>query len=150
MDPSSRASSSQGRGRGDRGGGRGGGGRGGGGGGRDQPSVRPPAASLALRPAKMYTDKNAPAGSLKLSITIRQVKTISLESLLLFAAGKQPEDDSCREVFACLSIVLRYVSSLLYVPVRDNFYSPIGRVPISGGLEIWRGLHQSLRGRLSI
>lgn len=44
-----------------------------------------------------------------------------------------------------LSVALRYVPSILYVPVFNEFYSPVSRVPITGGLEVWRGYHQSVR-----
>lgn len=38
---------------------------------------------------------------------------------------------------------------MLYTPVGGEFYSPISRTPISGGLEVWRGYHQSVRAMMA-
>lgn len=42
--------------------------------------------------------------------------------------------------------MINYIPSVLYTPVNSStFFSPIGRTPIAGGLEVWRGFHQSVK-----
>lgn len=60
------------------------------------------------------------------------------------------EDSSTLETSNALSVLLRYVPSLLYVPHKSEFFSPVSRTSISGGLEIWRGYHQSLRALMAV
>jgi eukaryotic translation initiation factor 2C len=122
-------------------GGRGGGGRGGGRGGY----TRSAAPSLELKPC-LVLDENSASGSFeKISVNIRQVSEVDLHNLILYAQGKRQEDESITHASTALSVALRHVPSMLYVPVGSNFFSPEGRSPISGGLEVWRGFHQSVR-----
>jgi eukaryotic translation initiation factor 2C len=130
---------------GDRGGrGRGRGGPRGGGAGFQQPVKAP---SLTLTAARII-----PAGTKnteKVQVTMKRVTSINVGRLLQFAQGKCSEDDSVLQAYQCLQVALRHVPSLLFVPVQSNFFTPEGRTPISGGLEIWRGYHQSVRAMMA-
>ncbi|KAI8818718.1 Piwi domain-containing protein [Fimicolochytrium jonesii] len=131
-------------GRGGRGGSRGG--RGGSRGGFSPVMSRPVTAGP---PAKA---KGPAAGAVKrpsqteeVKIVIKQVAKIDFHSLLLFMTKKGPEDETALHATTALSTVLRHVPGLTFVTAGANFYSPEDRTHISGGLEIWRGYHQSIR-----
>ncbi|KNC96140.1 uncharacterized protein SPPG_08528 [Spizellomyces punctatus DAOM BR117] len=136
---------SAGAGRGGRGGGRGGrggrgdfrGGRGGGRGGASQtaPTVRP----VSVGPARTKT----------VNIRIKQTAKIDFHSLALFMTKKGPETDHVLHAVTALSSVLRHIPCMSFVAVGSNFYTPEDRTHISGGLEIWRGYHQSIRAMMA-
>ncbi|RKO88986.1 Piwi domain-containing protein [Blyttiomyces helicus] len=123
-------------GRGGRGGGARGsrGGRGGGRGGRG--GGAPPAEP---RP------EGAPHDSEIFKVELKKVSTIDFHELLLFMAGKGPETENCLHAVTALSTVLRHVPAMCFTAVGANFYTPRDTAPLSGGLEVWRGYHQSIR-----
>jgi eukaryotic translation initiation factor 2C len=59
------------------------------------------------------------------------------------------ETENVLHASSALSVALRHVPSMLYTPVGSEFYSPISRTPISGGLEVWRGFHQSVKALMA-
>jgi eukaryotic translation initiation factor 2C len=77
-------------------------------------------------------------------VSIRKVAHIDFATLMK-TAGKGSDNELVLNAAQCLSVVLRYVPSLLYVPVDSNFFASDNRVALSGGLEVWRGYHQSVR-----
>lgn len=64
---------------------------------------------------------------------------------MLFMSKKGPETETSLHAVTALSTVLRHVPGMTFVSAGPNFYSPEDRTHISGGLEIWRGYHQSVR-----
>lgn len=107
--------------------------------GRDAPPRR-------LEPAVILTEMTARRGGFeRLKFSLKYVKDLSLAGLMSVALGNAAEDASTLETSNMLSVLLRYVPSLLYVPHKNEFFSPVNRRQISGGLEIWRGYHQSVR-----
>jgi eukaryotic translation initiation factor 2C len=136
--PATPASAGRGRGRG---GPRGGGPRGGHHGGGSSHSSRP--ISLVLRPVTV--ERPGQRDTERFKVKMKLVADLNLGRLLEFCNKKCPEDATVTHATQCLSVVLRYVPSLLFVPVGSNFFTPEGRVPISGGMEVWRGYHQSIR-----
>ncbi|KAI8914093.1 hypothetical protein BC831DRAFT_179551 [Entophlyctis helioformis] len=140
-------------GRGGYGGGRGGrggfdGGRGGRGGGRGGfggggPPSRPPVIPIPP-PSKTGTVDTEP-----IKVVIRQTARINLHDLLLFTAGKGPETESVMHASVALSVLIRHVPSMLFTPVGQNFFTPENRRPIMGGLEVWRGYHQSIKSMMA-
>ncbi|KAI8906430.1 Piwi domain-containing protein [Gorgonomyces haynaldii] len=122
-------------------GGRGRGGRGRGGG---RESDRPTRA-----PSVFQTATSNPTDVVKreekVKVVIRRVAGVILHDLLKLAQGKDPETESTLHGSNALSVALRHVPAMLYVPVGANIFMPHGRVSISGGLEIWQGFHQSVR-----
>ncbi|KAJ3300746.1 hypothetical protein HK104_006045 [Borealophlyctis nickersoniae] len=88
------------------------------------------------------------AGGAKFSsfkVVLRKTATIDFHELLLYAAGKGPESDAVQHAVTALSTVLRHAPSMTYTSVGANFYTPHDSTPLTGGLEVWRGYHQSLR-----
>lgn len=111
-----------------------------------------------MKPVEILTEESAKGGFERFKFAIRKVKELSMHSLLMVAQRKciiilfffnnvfiAAEDSSSMETANALSALLRYVPSLLYVPHKAEFFSPVSRVPISGGLEIWHGYHQSVK-----
>lgn len=85
----------------------------------------------------------------KFKIVMRKVNTVSFHELMLFATGKGQETDNVLHSTNILSVVLRHVPSMLFTPVGQNFFTPEGRIPMFGGLEIWRGYHQSVKAMMA-
>ncbi len=133
---SGRGRGDSGRGRGDSGRGRGDSGHGRGG---SSGSAGTSPNTLTLAPAVLYTEATCPQPAIKVKMVIRKTVEISMHELLLFAAGKGQETEGVIHSTQALSILLRHLPSMLFVPVGSEFYSPENRIPISGNLEIWRG-----------
>jgi eukaryotic translation initiation factor 2C len=129
----------------------GGGGRGGARGGRGGSNV---SRSEVVHPSMKLTDvkilqKTTSKEYETVKVTFKKVATIELQRLLKFAAGETKEDDLVLTASASLSVFLRYIPSLLFVSVGSNFFTPENRIPLAGGLEIWRGVHQSFKSLLA-
>ncbi|KAL2917525.1 hypothetical protein HK105_202806 [Polyrhizophydium stewartii] len=127
------------------GGGRGGrgGGRGGRGGGRG--GYTAPRTVIPIPPH----DPNARPATERITVTLRPAATISMHELLLLAQGRGDETEAATHASTALSVALRHVPSMLFTPVGSNFFTPEGRVPLTGGLEVWRGFHQSVRAMMA-
>jgi eukaryotic translation initiation factor 2C len=126
------------------------GGRGGARGGRGASSAdraKPP--TMVWAPAAKCGPQTKLCDSEKFSVVVRKVNTVSFHELLLFAQGKGKETDNVLHCSNVLSIVLRHVPSMLFTPVGQNFFTPEGRIPMMGGLEIWRGYHQSVKALMA-
>ncbi|KAJ3275401.1 hypothetical protein HDV01_000693 [Terramyces sp. JEL0728] len=125
------------------------GGRGGFRGGRGGHTQHHAPLVMDLKPAVVYTKETVVGKSITLKFVMRKTATINLHELLLFAKGKCTESENVLHAATALSVVLRHIPSMLFTPVGSNFFSPIGRTPISGGLEVWRGYHQSVRSLMA-
>ncbi|TPX56274.1 hypothetical protein PhCBS80983_g04652 [Powellomyces hirtus] len=127
------------------------GGRGGRGGvrGGGAPVGRPSTASQDPLPSQVSGGKSAikavTSRSEEVTITVKQVAKVDFHSLMLFMSKRGPENETALHAATALSTVLRHVPGMTFVTAGANFYSPEDRTHISGGLEIWRGYHQSIR-----
>ncbi|KAI9101129.1 Piwi domain-containing protein [Phlyctochytrium arcticum] len=121
--------------RGGYGGGRGNGGRPGG----SPPPQRPPPTAPASGSGKTE----------EFTITLKQTAKIDFHELMLFMAGKAPETDHVLHATTALNVLLRHVPAMSYVSVGANFFTPVERIHIPGGLEIWRGYHQNVRAMMA-
>nr|XP_042908421.1 protein argonaute-4 [Parasteatoda tepidariorum] len=72
---------------------------------------------------------------------------INLSVLHELYQGKLSDVDDVQEALVALETVFRHTPSLRYVPIGRNFYHPDigGMHPLSGGIQIWFGYHQSTR-----
>jgi eukaryotic translation initiation factor 2C len=104
-----------------------------------------PAPDSVLQPVKILTESSAVGAHQKISVKISQVSQVDFHNLLLYAQGKSINSDSVTHACTALSAALRYVPSLLYVSIGSNFFSSHGCTDINGGLQVWRGYHQSVR-----
>ncbi|KAH9251607.1 hypothetical protein BASA81_010516 [Batrachochytrium salamandrivorans] len=81
--------------------------------------------------------------------TVRKVGRINFHDLLMFTSGRGAETESVMQASTVLAVLIRHVPSMLFTPVGANFFTPEGRKPITGGLEVWRGYHQSVRSMMA-
>ncbi|KAI8822400.1 Piwi domain-containing protein [Fimicolochytrium jonesii] len=100
--------------------------------------------SYAIEQAPESTEPRKPKTE-EVTITLKQVAKIDFHSLMLFMSRQGAEDDTALHATTALSTVLRHVPGMTFVTAGANFYSPEDRTHIAGGLEIWRGYHQSIR-----
>ena len=82
-------------------------------------------------------------------IQITKVANVIFDDLVNFSQGKGPENETTLHALTCLSTVLHYTPSINYASVGSNFFSSRDSSRISGGLEIWRGYHQSIRALMA-
>lgn len=133
-----------------RGGGRGGfgnrGGRGRGGyGGRGGYDNRPPPPQYVTKALSPPLQSRLDPDLREIEITIKPTTSVSLEALRKFICGRGPENSECTHCITSITAFARHIPSFKFVSVGANLYSPDDRVAIGGGLEIWRGFHQSIR-----
>ncbi|KAJ3182043.1 hypothetical protein HDU87_000383 [Geranomyces variabilis] len=81
----------------------------------------------------------------EVAIHIKKVAQVDFHSLMQFVAKRGPENEAALHTITAFTAVLRHVPGMTFVTAGANFYSPEDRTHISGGLEIWRGYHQSIR-----
>jgi eukaryotic translation initiation factor 2C len=99
-------------------------------------------------PAKV--EEISPLGKTeKFSIRIRKVAEVSFNDLFNFVNRKTHETEKAIQCSNVLSVVLRHIPSMLFTSVGPNFFTPEARVPVKGGLEIWRGYHQSVKAMMA-
>ncbi|KAJ3271560.1 hypothetical protein HDV01_006522 [Terramyces sp. JEL0728] len=120
-----------------------------GGRGASNTASRPSTIEMKLVPAKILTKDTIVGKSLAVKLTIKKTATINLHELLMFAQGKGLATENVLHCENALSVVLRHIPSMLFTPVGSNFFTPVDRVPIAGGLEVWRGYHQSIRAMVA-
>ncbi|KJA16837.1 hypothetical protein HYPSUDRAFT_58011 [Hypholoma sublateritium FD-334 SS-4] len=87
------------------------------------------------------------------SITLAQVATINTEILRRFVDGKQAWDENISNALMAYNIAIRTEPNLQNPYRGRSFYIHSDRQSIGGGLEVWRGIFQSVRpviGRLVV
>jgi eukaryotic translation initiation factor 2C len=82
-------------------------------------------------------------------VTLKKSATMQMHSLLLFTQKKAQETEEVLHALTCLSTVLLHLPSMMYTNIGSNCFTPQNKTPISGGLEIWRGYHQSIRAMMA-
>ncbi|KAJ3325485.1 hypothetical protein HDV06_004344 [Boothiomyces sp. JEL0866] len=110
---------------------------------------KPKILDLNLKPAIIHTKDSIKGNVVSVKATIKKTSTFNLHQLLLFAQGKSRETENVLSCSTALSVLLRHVPSMLFTPVGSNFFTPNDRVPISNGLEVWRGYHQSIKAMMA-
>ncbi|KAJ3169190.1 hypothetical protein HDU88_000986 [Geranomyces variabilis] len=135
------------------------GGRGGGGGGRGGGAAAPIGTGRPGRGAPLRDADDGPVQAFggsaivkgggkrteEVAIHIKKVAQVDFHSLMQFIAKRGPENEASLHTVTAFTAVLRHVPGMTFVTAGANFYSPEDRTHISGGLEIWRGYHQSIR-----
>ncbi|KAF8179654.1 argonaute-like protein [Pholiota molesta] len=79
------------------------------------------------------------------NITLTKVDTINTEILRLFTSGKQSWDENVAKALMAYNIALRMKPNLNNPFRGRSFFIDQDRCPIGGGLEVWRGIFQSVR-----
>jgi eukaryotic translation initiation factor 2C len=85
------------------------------------------------RPPKIY----------KMKLT--KAAEINTELLHRFIEGKQSQDNAVLTAIMALNVVIRMGPNQKFPFNTRSFFTPEGRKPIGGGLELWRGFFQSIR-----
>ncbi|TFK24718.1 Piwi-domain-containing protein [Coprinopsis marcescibilis] len=67
------------------------------------------------------------------------------ETLQQFMQGKYAQDETIQMAEMAMNIAFRMIPYRKYICNKRSFFSPEGRKPIGGGLEVWRGFFQSVR-----
>ncbi|KAF9208010.1 Eukaryotic translation initiation factor 2C [Haplosporangium sp. Z 27] len=78
-------------------------------------------------------------------VKIRKVATINLEELHRFLNKKSALTNNILTGIMALDVLIRHKPALLYATVGSSFFTPEGKQPLSGPLEVWRGFYQSAR-----
>ena len=104
---------------------------------------------LTLAPANVLNEETVRGSYEKITISLDHSADIALSRLMDYTAGRCSEDESVITAATCLAVLLRHVPAMVYVNVGMNFFTPESRIPMAGGLEIWRGYHQSLRAMMA-
>ncbi|KAG0302521.1 hypothetical protein BGZ98_007426 [Dissophora globulifera] len=76
---------------------------------------------------------------------VKKVATINLEELHRFLQGKSALTNNVLTGIQALDILIRHKPGLLYSTVGRSFFTPDGKQPLDGALEVWRGFYQSAR-----
>ncbi|KAF9528278.1 argonaute-like protein [Crepidotus variabilis] len=98
-------------------------------------------ATMSGRPPKVY------------HITLTKVATINNELLHRFVAGKQEYDENISTAIMAHNVAIRMEPNLKHPFDKRSFYISDDRQNIGRGLELWRGIFQSVRpaiGRIII
>ncbi|KAF9091483.1 argonaute 1 [Mortierella sp. AM989] len=94
-------------------------------------------------------DKNVPPNSKRpaevFKVKIRKVATINLEELHRFLNKKSALTNNVLTGIMALDVLIRHKPALLHVTVGSSFFTPEGKQPLNGPLEVWRGFYQSAR-----
>ncbi|KAF8888340.1 argonaute-like protein [Infundibulicybe gibba] len=100
---------------------------------------------------RLETSSTRPPKTFKVRLT--KVATINPELLSRFIQGQQSQDNQVLTALTALNVVIRMDPTAKYPFNVRSFFTPEGKKPIGGGIELWRGYFQSVRptiGRLVV
>jgi len=86
-------------------------------------------------------------------ITLTKVAEINPELLNRYVQGEQSIDEKIFMTLTALNVAVRMEPNQTYPFNRRSFYTPQDKQSIGGGMEVWRGIFQSVRptiGRLVV
>ncbi|KAI8354349.1 Piwi domain-containing protein [Mortierella sp. GBAus27b] len=78
-------------------------------------------------------------------LKIKKAATINLEELHQFLNRKAALSNNILTSIMALDVLIRHQPSMLYATVGRSFFTPVGKMPLSGPLDVWRGFYQSAR-----
>ncbi|KAI8602860.1 Piwi domain-containing protein [Dissophora ornata] len=76
---------------------------------------------------------------------IKKVATVNLEELHRFLQGKSALSNNVLTGIQTLDVLIRHKPALLYSTIGRSFFTPDGKQPLAGCLDVWRGFYQSAR-----
>ncbi|KAF9935761.1 Eukaryotic translation initiation factor 2C [Modicella reniformis] len=87
-------------------------------------------------------------------IKIRMVAVIKMGELQKFMERKTVINSNVQAAIMVLDVLIRHKPALLYTCIGRSFFTPEGKKPLTGPVEVWRGFYQSARptidGRMMI
>ncbi|KAJ1923919.1 hypothetical protein IWQ60_005556 [Tieghemiomyces parasiticus] len=84
-------------------------------------------------------------------VTFKFATTVNMQELRDFIDGKHKDLDRITSCLNALDLAFHQHPASQHVSAKNSFYTPEGVRPLSGGIEVWSGLFQSVRpasGRL--
>ncbi|KAF9945058.1 eukaryotic translation initiation factor 2C, 2 [Modicella reniformis] len=78
-------------------------------------------------------------------LKIKKAATINLEEIHQFLNRKAALSNNILTGIMALDVLIRHQPSMLYATVGRSFFTPEGKSPLSGPLDVWRGFYQSAR-----
>ncbi|KAJ1926989.1 hypothetical protein IWQ60_003327 [Tieghemiomyces parasiticus] len=84
-------------------------------------------------------------------VTLKFATTVNMQELRDFIDGKHKDLDRITSCLNALDLAFHQHPASQHVSAKNSFYTPDGVRPLSGGIEVWSGLFQSVRpapGRL--
>jgi eukaryotic translation initiation factor 2C len=76
---------------------------------------------------------------------VKKAATINLEELHRFLNRKTAMSNNILTGIMALDVLIRHQPSMLYATVGRSFFTPEGKQPLAGPLDVWRGFYQSCR-----
>ncbi|RUS30516.1 Piwi domain-containing protein [Jimgerdemannia flammicorona] len=112
--------------------------------------TRPFFPILSLRPLNPQVTLNSLGGHADVyKISLELVNVIHLEAFNALNKGIRPTtSDQAGQIVTAMNILdvlIHQWPAQRYIAAGKNFYYPAGTVPMSSGLEVWRGAFQSIR-----
>ncbi|KAG0370845.1 Piwi domain-containing protein [Gamsiella multidivaricata] len=80
---------------------------------------------------------------------LKKAATINLEELHRFLQRKSKLTNNVLTGIMALDILIRHQPALLYTTIGRSFFTPDGKQPLAGPLDVWRGFYQSARPTLN-
>ncbi|KAK3835053.1 MAG: Piwi domain-containing protein [Linnemannia gamsii] len=78
-------------------------------------------------------------------LKVKKAASINLEELHLFLKGRAAMSNNCLTAIMALDVLIHHKPAMLYTTIGRSFFTPEGKMPLPGGLEVWRGYYQSMR-----
>ncbi|KAG0274373.1 hypothetical protein BGZ95_009860 [Linnemannia exigua] len=78
-------------------------------------------------------------------LKVKKAASINLEELHLFLKGRAAMSSNCLTAIMALDVLIHHKPAMLYTTIGRSFFTPEGKMPLPGGLEVWRGYYQSMR-----
>ncbi|KAF9194167.1 hypothetical protein BGZ50_006646 [Haplosporangium sp. Z 11] len=81
-------------------------------------------------------------------LKIKAAATINLEELHQFLQGKSSLTNNILTAIMALDVLMRHKPAMQHATIGSSFYTPVGKQPLTGPLDAWRGYYQSVRPAL--
>ncbi|KAJ1913715.1 hypothetical protein IWQ60_009100 [Tieghemiomyces parasiticus] len=84
-------------------------------------------------------------------VTLKFATTINMQELRDYTDGRHKDLERVLPCLMALDLAFHHYPASQHVSAKNSFYTPSGSRPLSGGMEVWSGLFQSVRpvkGRL--
>ncbi|KAJ1988401.1 hypothetical protein H4R33_002442 [Dimargaris cristalligena] len=81
-------------------------------------------------------------------VNLSHVAEINLTLLHNFVAGRAENSPSIQSAINALDLAFHQLPASQYPAAKNSFYTPQGKHALSGGMEVWSGLFQSVRPTL--
>ncbi|ORX83400.1 Piwi-domain-containing protein [Basidiobolus meristosporus CBS 931.73] len=99
--------------------------------------------SMSVEVDRMESSLVSPAT--QCTIKIVQVAVIPIQALLEFLNGRSDQTSASSSFITAMNVLFKYHTSLDHFTWGNSIFRPGKSFPLGGGLEAWRGIHQSVK-----